>query len=338
MRFSILVPVYNVEKYLHECLESINQQTFSDYEVILVDDGSTDSSGLICDEYESKHKKFKVFHNANHGLMYTRRFALSKATGDYVVNLDSDDMLTSDALETINAKITKYECDCIIYGLKRVQANKELEPYTSRFSEDRLFIDKRSLYLEMFSSQKNNSLCRKAVKRELINKKDFSKYFSVDHGEDLIQSIDIYKNSEKVLLIPECLYIYRMHPNSMIHSQRFENFDLNFTVQKAVLDFLKSEDVFEKEDYECHGIDTINHFATTLVWICSLDDPIKLRKQYLKKVSSSDYIKDYLFNLKYDFNRLGLKSVVFYLFKHRHYTLLLSLTDMMIAIRGNEEK
>ena len=91
MKFSVLVPVYNVEKYLKQCIESVLNQTYQSFELILVDDGSTDNSGAICDEYASKHKFIKVIHKPNGGLLHTRRVSLAHATGDWYVFLDSDD-------------------------------------------------------------------------------------------------------------------------------------------------------------------------------------------------------------------------------------------------------
>ena len=91
MKFSIIVPVYNVEKYLEECVSSILKQDFTDYEVILVDDGSTDSSGIMCDEIAKTHRNFKVVHQQNSGVSVARNIGLSTALGEYIIFLDSDD-------------------------------------------------------------------------------------------------------------------------------------------------------------------------------------------------------------------------------------------------------
>ena len=91
MRFSVIVPVYNVEHYLRRCLDSIVNQTFDDYEVVLVDDGSTDASGSICDEYRKKYNSIKVIHQENKGLSGARNTGLDKASGDWIVFVDSND-------------------------------------------------------------------------------------------------------------------------------------------------------------------------------------------------------------------------------------------------------
>ena len=94
--FSIIVPVYNVEKYLTKCIDSILEQTFSDFEVILVDDGSTDNCGIICDQYVEKDDRIQVIHKKNEGLVCARKTGISKASGQYILNVDSDDYISLD--------------------------------------------------------------------------------------------------------------------------------------------------------------------------------------------------------------------------------------------------
>ena len=98
MFFSVIVPVYKVEEYLPACIESVLNQTFTDFELILVDDGSPDTCPQICEEYAKKDKRIKVLHKQNGGLASARRAGIKVATGDYVFNLDSDDLIEEDTL------------------------------------------------------------------------------------------------------------------------------------------------------------------------------------------------------------------------------------------------
>ena len=100
MLFSVIVPIYNVQKYLKRCIESVLSQTFSDYELILVDDGSLDECPTICDEYAKTNEKIKVIHKQNGGLVSARQAGIRVATGDYVFHLDGDDAVLPDALES----------------------------------------------------------------------------------------------------------------------------------------------------------------------------------------------------------------------------------------------
>ncbi len=141
IKFSVLIPVYNVEKYLNECVDSVLSQTFQNFEIILVNDGSTDSSGKICEEYAKKDNRVKFFHQENKGLFLTRRFSISKAEGEFLLFLDSDDFWDVDLLEIVNKYIEKYLCDLIIFKLKRVSEKKVLiSEEESLFKDEILFI------------------------------------------------------------------------------------------------------------------------------------------------------------------------------------------------------
>lgn len=103
---SIIIPVYNSERFLHRCLNSVVNQTYKDFEVILVDDGSHDESGVICDEYAAKDNRFRIFHNPNGGPSKARNFGLEHSAGNYLLFIDSDDWLEEDALATYSKALS----------------------------------------------------------------------------------------------------------------------------------------------------------------------------------------------------------------------------------------
>ena len=110
-KISIIVPVYKAEPYLHRCIDSILAQTFTDWELLLIDDGSPDSSGEICDEYASRDSRIQVFHKENGGVSSARNMGLDSMRGEYVTFVDADDCLYVDALEVFMAHIVKYDLD-----------------------------------------------------------------------------------------------------------------------------------------------------------------------------------------------------------------------------------
>ena len=99
MLFSVIVPIYNIEKYIRRCIESVLSQSFADFELILVDDGSPDNSGAICDEYAEKDERIQVIHKENGGLVSARQAGIRVASGDYIFHLDGDDAVLPDALD-----------------------------------------------------------------------------------------------------------------------------------------------------------------------------------------------------------------------------------------------
>jgi len=126
VKFSIIVPVYNVEKYLSECVDSIINQDFDQYEIILVDDGSTDRSGLICDEYSSAHDNISVIHKVNGGLSDARNNGLEKSKGEYIIFIDGDDYIEPGTLQKFNNQLIKYgNPDVMITRLKKVYEDAE---------------------------------------------------------------------------------------------------------------------------------------------------------------------------------------------------------------------
>ena len=245
MRYSVLVPVYNVEQYLDECIQSILNQSLKDFEIILVDDGSTDLSGEICDNYAG-NEKITVIHKKNNGLISARRVALQKARGEYIVFCDSDDMLENNALEKIETIIVSEAPDIVLFNMSVLK--KGITPFFSHLFGDRQLIDKKEILNELFLNYKYNSLCTKVCKRTIYDiEKDYSAYYTNNYGEDLLQSAPLYINSEKIIYLDDALYIYRYSSGMM---RRF-NKDYYFSY-KAVADNVEkrllSEDISDLSD------------------------------------------------------------------------------------------
>ena len=214
MLFSILIPVYNVEKYLEECLNSVLNQDFRDYEIIIVDDGSTDNSPQICDRYQKLYSGIiKVIHQKNRGLFATRRRLFEMANGKYCLCLDSDDFLEKKALAVLANAIEKYDPDFVFYDLyylndsnnKKWSDYNPLNPYI-KYQDLNLL--KNSLLDLSFI---NWSMCSKCVKRSIINVEDsYEQCIGISYGEDTLQSIVLYNNANNFVYINECIYNYRL--------------------------------------------------------------------------------------------------------------------------------
>ena len=126
-KISIIVPVYNAEKYLHRCIDSILNQTFIDFEVLLINDGSTDSSGVICDEYAKKDSRIKVFHKRNGGVSSARNIGVVNMTGEYCIHCDSDDYMEYNLLEEVYSCARRHSADMVIF--ERYPRNKTAWEY-----------------------------------------------------------------------------------------------------------------------------------------------------------------------------------------------------------------
>lgn len=231
MKFSILVPVYNVEKYLHECLDSIMMQTYEDFEVILVNDGSNDNSALICTQYENQYpEKIKVFHNKNRGLLLTRRFALRHAQGDYVVFVDSDDYVSKELLETLNNAFTEYNSDMVIYNFYRFNdGSSDMSSPNIPFSHNTIFDDcnKQELYESFILYHTFSNMWIKAIKRSCIDIENDYTHLNISNGEDIIQSFELFTRTNKIIYISKNLYYYRKNQGSLtmkIDNRDYKNY------------------------------------------------------------------------------------------------------------------
>ncbi len=209
-KFSILLSVYNGDRYLRECLSSCLCQTFSDFEVIAVDDGSSDSSFEILSSFASTDDRIRVFRKENTGVFLTRQFAENKALGEYLIHADCDDILSSDMLSSLNEVIEKHSPDAVFFDILSFFQNGEtvLKTY---FDSDRLFYseDLTTLHSLLLTST-FNSLCHKCFKRKLVGScPDYKKFEGLSHGEDLLRSAHMILACESVYYLKKPLYNYR---------------------------------------------------------------------------------------------------------------------------------
>ena len=290
--FSVLVPVYNVEQYIRTSIESIINQTFSDFELILVDDGSTDRSGLICDEYSEKDNRIRVIHNTNHGLLYTRRIAFSEASGKYCVIVDSDDKLKPQALQTIYNTFEQYKSDCVIYGYDRVCDGTVINTITD---EDIVHMNnKRDIYMRIFLHTEYNPICRKSFKRSLLDGRDYSSYYHLSLREDLLQSIEILQNAQSITFIPDVLYEYTLNPNSMTQTIQIKNYKVDTLIRKSVLDFLRGCDYLSENDIDKYKTFCLELLCDEIKRIKIFDCSYKQTVEFLKKMRNDQYYQEIL--------------------------------------------
>lgn len=216
MLFSIIIPVYNVETYLDECLHSILSQATEfkgECEVLLIDDGSTDRSGKICDEYLEKYPEIiRVFHNTNHGLLWTRRFGFKQVQGDYVINCDSDDLLENEALERLNSVVKKYKYpDIVIYNHNSYDGKNKTIAFKDIFTTGQdCVVEKEAVLKEYLSRHSIVSVCGKMVKRTCIDvNRDYADFGRISTGEDTLQSIEFFSNAKTFVYLNQVIYDYR---------------------------------------------------------------------------------------------------------------------------------
>lgn len=210
---TVIVPVYNVEKYIRQCLDSIISQTYKDLEIILVDDGSTDSSGTICDEYAQKDARVKVIHKENGGLSSARNAGLNIAQGEYITFVDSDDTIELDMIDCLFSSVQ--EADVVICKARIVREGEILKPTNVKGEKS---LSNNDLWEEIFC-RLNNSAWGKLYRRSMIEGCCFPE--GLYHGEDLIFNLQYLSRATKGVFLDAVKYNYFKRKGSITTQIRF---------------------------------------------------------------------------------------------------------------------
>lgn len=210
-KISIIVPVYMVEKYLKQCIESILGQTFQEFELLLIDDGSTDTCGEICDEYQRIDSRVKVWHQINKGVSAARNLGLQNAQGEYIAFVDSDDWLEPNMYEVLYEDMQNNQADISICNHS---FNYDDNRSIARYKESRnfLFNSKDALKSMLEGRLFAWTLWNMLYKRSLFNGLKFDEKISI--GEDLLICFELFKRSNRISYNHEVKYHYRQRDNS----------------------------------------------------------------------------------------------------------------------------
>lgn len=223
---SVIIPIFNVEKYLRQCVDSVLHQTYKGLEIILVDDGSPDSCGKICDEYRQKDNRIKVIHKKNAGLGEARNTGLDVATGEYIYFIDSDDWMEPNMLQTLLNELKNENADFVMCGFKRCAYG--LEPVIDHHTEQKQTFIKQEvmekLLLPMVAQRSevredytiNMCVWTNLYKRSIIDKNHIRflserRYLS----EDICFNLEYLIHTQCAVLLSDTFYCYRYNPTSL---------------------------------------------------------------------------------------------------------------------------
>lgn len=301
---SIVVPIYNVEKYLERCIDSIINQTYKNLEIILVNDGSTDDSGMICDNYKNKDNRIKVIHKKNGGLSEARNFGIDIATGTYIGFVDSDDWIETNMYERLLEKLEYNKGDISICGRYIDFIDKKNIVYKKQDTEKILNRKEALIELNSFSFF-DMSACDKLYKKELFREIRFP---VGKKCEDYYTMFKIFDKADKIICFSEPLYHYFQRDNSISR---------NIKLDTAFIDASKMQLEFFKEKY--NDIIFVAETAVAFAYISNYNKAIKYNIKISDKDSYKEEVKKRLSYIKDNIYLSNTKKIQAFIFAKSIY-------------------
>lgn len=233
--FSIICPVYNSQNTLERTINSVLNQSFEDWELILIDDGSTDESALLCDNY-LKHNNIKVIHQSNQGPLLAREAGIKIATGEFLLFLDDDDTFELNALNIIHNKLAESNADVLIYKRKRVYPDKPTEVLKpEQIRTNYLLTNVKEIIKHCYVDNIFNYLTEKCFKKSLYKHVEIPEKLKCSrYEEDTLISYLVIKDAKRVMFVKDILYIQHANENSITHNLNVYDYKMCYEIYKFI--------------------------------------------------------------------------------------------------------
>lgn len=327
MDVSVIVPVYNVEKYIRPSLKSLVNQTYRDFEIILVDDGSTDSSGTICDEFAKQDDRITVIHKKNEGTGLARNTGIDAARGDYLYFCDPDDIFDSNLIEDNIKLAKKHDADIVAFGYRRIYRNGNDEEI-SREPDDLPRVSglyTREQFAQEFRTAFNGQylLWSKIYRRSLL---EDAQVRSTDQkiGQDVLLLLDILTTPFKTIYFnQQAYYNYILHPKSVTTMYRTNRFECEFNTAKRKERLINSlaPHVTDSKLLIAKGyLDSVNMaFGAFSVWDAPKEMTFKQQLEILNGIFAKEKMKKVVQETGYSVYNTKTGKLKLFLFKHKCY-------------------
>ncbi|MCR4900455.1 MAG: glycosyltransferase [Treponema sp.] len=217
-KLSIIIPVYNIVRYLRRCLESIVAQSFSDFEIILVNDGSTDGSSELCDEWQQRNSRIRVYHKTNGGVSSARNIGIENAEGEFITFVDGDDYILPGMYERMMELQVEHDTDIVICGFSQEQKDGSFVPNYC-CNEVKTLSQQEQVLCLLSNTYYTCSCWDKIFRRELVNNLRFDE--KITHYEDLLFCYEAMKHSKRAVFTAEAFYHYCANDSSSASRKPF---------------------------------------------------------------------------------------------------------------------
>lgn len=248
LKVSIIIPVYNASDSIRKMLDSILAQTLNEFEVLMINDGSTDESGRILEEYSAKDKRFKVFHKLNEGVAMARQMGVDNAKGEFCIHADADDWMDSTMLEELYTEAKAKDADVVVtdYFVCSKQGETVCKQQPSDLSPEHVLQD-------MFDNKLFGALWHKLVRTDLYRKYNAKFFKGINHCEDLLIWVQLLQHLEvKVSYLPKAYYHYVVNDNSITRHFTHETYEMRLRFRDKLKELLvvpNAKEIIEKVSF-----------------------------------------------------------------------------------------
>lgn len=314
---SILMPVYNSQEYLKNTVQGVINQSYKEWELILVDDGSKDNSKNICIELQKIDNRIRFVNKENTGVSDTRNIALDNAKGKYIAFIDSDDSVHKDYLKILLSSIEKSNGQLAVCGFKerKISTNGQIEELSRVFYPKEVIAieDMKDLIMDFGNSRLLNPLWNKLYSREIIEKNNIRFKEEVETGEDFIFNLQYFRKINNICFSKGELYYYIRRNNNSITYQYIDNmYEKGLEIHNLLEDFLKDMNFYNSKNkyilYGNHLMGVFSAFLNLFHKDCKLT--LKQKKHYIKAIVNREYVSECAVNRKRDKGLIGLTALL----------------------------
>lgn len=313
-KVSIIIPCYNVEKFIAQTLESAIAQTLEDIEIIVINDGSSDRTLDIINQYAAIDKRIKIINQKNKGLSAARNIGIKLAKGEYIQHLDGDDFLKLDTCKKTYELAKKNNADIVYFNILRLRKNKIFELDVISDLKEKKIYNNLEIFKKLDKKQLDINIVSKLIKRQLYVKNNIVHYEKISLGEDLFAFQELLLKSKRNIKLNEGLYYYRENPNSITNNKRS----------------LKSNDIFQgyllfekSNNFKDEYIEQIKKIKALHISSFLYNKPLTKEKKYIEGFNNfQNYLKKEL-EYKILFKLTLSRSLLYFIAKNLYFKNLI---------------
>lgn len=326
---SIIVPIYKVEKYIHRCVDSIINQSYKNLEIILVDDGSPDNSGVICNEYQKQDSRVKVIHKKNGGLGFARNSGLDCASGKYVTFIDGDDYIGNKQIEKMYSFMKETETDTCMAGHTKVYKDKQVEHLnvcSGKVYKDKI---KEHILPRMCGADAHGndyiemSVCMVLLSNEIIQNNHLRFVSEREYvSEDLVFDFEYYPLSKGVCILDTTDYYYCDNEDSLTTKYRSDRFESQIRLYKLLIDKSKNLNIENLCKVRLQNtVIAIARYSIKLEYKFAGSNGKNIANENVRRICKNNTLQEIM--SEYDDHDIRMASrVINYLIRHQNYFLL----------------